>query len=67
MDTKTVLEHFAPGEARPAQVRAVADALGIARQAVDQWGDTVPILRAYQIEVVTGGALRAPAKTEARV
>jgi hypothetical protein len=30
-------------------VRALAEALGITREAVYQWGDTVPRLRAYEI------------------
>ncbi len=37
----------------------LADALGITLQAVGQWGDTVPLSRQYQIEVLTAGALRA--------
>ena len=30
-------------------VRALAEALGITREAVYQWGETVPPLRVYQI------------------
>jgi DNA-binding transcriptional regulator YdaS (Cro superfamily) len=30
-------------------VRALADALGITEQAVNQWKDEIPPLRAYQI------------------
>ncbi|WP_017786934.1 Cro/CI family transcriptional regulator [Aeromonas dhakensis] len=40
---------------------AIADALGIKRSAVSQWGETIPIGRAYQIEVLTGGKLKAGA------
>ncbi len=29
--------------------RKLADALGITEQAVHQWGDVIPMLRAYQI------------------
>lgn len=36
----------------------LAEALGISRQAVDQW-EIVPRYRAVQIEMITGGALRA--------
>ena len=35
-------------------VRKLADALGITEQAVHQWGDTVPELRAYQIREIAG-------------
>jgi len=35
----------------------VAKALGIKRQAVDQWPDVVPEGRAYKIQVITRGAL----------
>ncbi|GKQ73934.1 hypothetical protein KAM447_04420 [Aeromonas caviae] len=43
---------------------ATAKALGISHVAVSKWGDTIPQGRAYQIEVVTGGALKAdPAPT----
>ena len=38
---------------------ALARALGIHKAAVSQWGDTIPQGRAYQIEVLTGGALKA--------
>lgn len=38
---------------------AVADALGIKKSAVSQWGKNVPKGRAYQIEVMTGGKLKA--------
>lgn len=37
---------------------ALAKALGINRQAVYQW-DVVPPARAYQIEVLTGGKIKA--------
>lgn len=38
---------------------ALARALGIHKAAVSQWGENVPKGRAYQIEVLTGGALKA--------
>lgn len=38
---------------------AIADALDIKKSAVSQWGDTIPKGRAYQIEVLTGGKLKA--------
>lgn len=48
---------------------AIADALGIKRSAVSQWGGTIPQGRAYQIEVLTGGKLKAeqPLTTPDRV
>lgn len=44
----------------------LARALGISRQAVSKWEDEVPESRRYQLHVLTGGALKAPEKTEAR-
>ncbi|MFM5527692.1 Cro/CI family transcriptional regulator [Aeromonas veronii] len=38
---------------------ALARALGINKGAVSQWGETIPQGRAYQIEVLTGGQLKA--------
>lgn len=40
-------------------VAATAKALGISHAAVVKWGDTIPQGRAYQIEVLTGGELKA--------
>lgn len=37
----------------------LAEALGITRQAVSFWGKDVPKLRAYQLQLLTGGVLRA--------
>lgn len=50
MKKKDVIAHFG-------SVGAVADALNIKGQAVSQWGDDVPIRRAYEIERVTKGVL----------
>jgi DNA-binding transcriptional regulator YdaS (Cro superfamily) len=44
---------------------ALAKALGISKQAVAQWGETVPEGRAYQLQVITGGQLSADQKTAA--
>ncbi len=44
-------------------VAATAKALGISHVAVSKWGNTIPQGRAYQIEVVTGGALKADPAT----
>lgn len=38
----------------------LASALGISKQAIRYWKDDVPIGRAFQLEVLTNGALRAP-------
>ncbi|HHQ4463516.1 TPA: Cro/CI family transcriptional regulator [Aeromonas veronii] len=38
---------------------ALARALGINKGAVSQWGEKVPKGRAYQIEVMTSGQLKA--------
>lgn len=40
-------------------VPGLAKALGIERQAIYQWDGRIPKLRAFQIESVTGGKLRA--------
>ena len=37
----------------------VARALNIRRQAVVQWGELVPIARAFQLQVLSRGRLRA--------
>lgn len=37
----------------------LARRLEISEPAVSQWGDTIPKGRAYQIEVLTGGKLKA--------
>lgn len=43
MRTEDAIRHF------DNSVRSLAEALGITREAVYQWGDTVPRLRAYEI------------------
>lgn len=40
-------------------VDKTAKALGITHVAVSKWGETIPQGRAYQIEVMTGGKLKA--------
>lgn len=39
--------------------KALADALGVWPQTVYAWGERPPMLRQYQIEVLTHGALEA--------
>ena len=36
----------------------LAKALGISQAAISKWPDQVPMLRQYQIERLTGGALK---------
>ncbi|MCO5191348.1 MAG: Cro/CI family transcriptional regulator [Anaerolineae bacterium] len=43
----------------------LAKALGITKQAVSRWGDTVPVGRAYQLQAVTNGALIAKQQSAA--
>lgn len=52
MQKSAVLEHFGT-------VTATAKALGISHVAVSKWDETIPKGRAYQIEVLTGGKLKA--------
>ena len=52
MKTEDAVEYFG-------SKAAIAKALGIKRGAVSQWGYHVPQGRAYQIEVLTGGQLKA--------
>lgn len=37
---------------------ALAEALGISPSSVSEWGELVPELRAYQLQVMTAGLLR---------
>lgn len=53
MKTSDALNHF--GGSR----RKLAEKLGISYMAVYLWGEKVPELRAYQIECLTGGDLKA--------
>lgn len=40
----------------------VAEALGITKAAVSGWGELVPKGRAYELQILTGGALDAGAE-----
>lgn len=53
METRQAIAHFG-------SVAALARALGITSQAVYQWGAEVPPRRAFELERITSGALRAP-------
>lgn len=52
MKKQDALNHFGG-------VVELAKALGCKPQAISQWGETIPQGRAYQIEVLTGGKLKA--------
>lgn len=52
MKTQEAIDHFGT----PA---ALAEALGITREAIYQWGDEVPEARQYQLHLLTGGKLQA--------
>ncbi|MDM5088519.1 Cro/CI family transcriptional regulator [Aeromonas bestiarum] len=56
MQKSAVLEHFGT-------VTATAKALGISHVAVSKWSETIPQGRAYQIEVLTGGKLKADSRS----
>jgi len=54
---KDVIAHFG-------SVGAVADALKIRGAAVSQWGENVPVRRAYELEKITGGVLQVVVEAE---
>ncbi|MFM5782371.1 Cro/CI family transcriptional regulator [Aeromonas caviae] len=56
MQKHDVLEHFG-------SITAIARAIGISHAAVSKWSETIPQGRAYQIEVLTGGKLKATARS----
>ncbi|MBU2113691.1 MAG: Cro/Cl family transcriptional regulator [Gammaproteobacteria bacterium] len=60
MKKKDVIDHFGG-------VVETAKALGIKSQSVSGWPDDVPELRAFQIEKITGGQLKADFKPAAQL
>lgn len=52
MKTEEAIAHFDG-------VAALARALNVSVAAIYQWGETIPLMRQYQIERITGGALIA--------
>lgn len=46
--------------------KETGDALGISQAAVSLWGDTVPLTRQYQIQVISKGKLKADAHSNAK-
>ncbi|MFP2768353.1 Cro/CI family transcriptional regulator [Oceanisphaera sp. KMM 10153] len=59
MKKKAAIEHFGG-------VVKLAEALGIKPQSVSQWPDEIPQGRAFQIELITKGSMKAlqPAKQQ---
>lgn len=53
MKTADAIKHFGTAA-------ELARALGIQRQSISCWGETVPLGRQYQIERLTKGKLKAP-------
>lgn len=51
MKKSDAIEHFGSAS-------KLASAINIAPSAVSQWGETIPPLRAYQLEKITGGKLK---------
>lgn len=56
MKKKDAIDHFGGAN-------KLAQALGCKPQAISQWSDLVPQGRAYQIEVLTGGKLKAGSRS----
>lgn len=52
MKKAAAIDHFG------SQVKLAA-AIGVSQAAISKWPDDVPELRAYQIELLTGGQLKA--------
>lgn len=52
MKTQEAIEHFGG-------LRKLAEALDVWPQVIYQWGDTPPMGRQYELEVKTGGKLKA--------
>lgn len=58
MTKQEAVQHFKTGA-------KLAEALGITHQAVYDWGEKVPAVRQYQIEVLTEGKLKAERQNQA--
>ncbi|OIN27402.1 Cro/CI family transcriptional regulator [Vibrio barjaei] len=52
METRDAIEHFGTAV-------ALAKSLGITRQSISRWGEKVPPRRAFEIERLTDGKLKA--------
>lgn len=47
-------------------IKPLAEALGIWPHNISRWGDDVPMSRAYELEVKTGGKLKAVGECDAK-
>jgi hypothetical protein len=52
MKTEEAIAHFG-------SLKKLADALNVWPQVIYQWGETPPMARQYELEVKTGGKLKA--------
>lgn len=59
MRKKDVVEHFG-------SQKAVAEALNLTEAAISAWPDDVPRGRAFELQVLTGGKLKAENGSEKR-
>jgi len=50
MKTTDVIEYYG-------SIRKIAERLGLSTQAIYAWGDDVPELTGYKLQVITGGKL----------
>lgn len=55
MKTQNVIDYFGSR-------KATAEALGVDLSAIAHWGEFVPLLRQYQIQVITKNKLKAEKK-----
>lgn len=51
MKTSTAINYYG-------NASKLADALDVSKQAISQWGDEVPRLRAFELQALTNGALK---------
>jgi len=57
MKTQDAINYFSD-ERGKGGIKRLADALGIWPQAVYQWGEDVPELQAFRLEILSEGALK---------
>jgi len=57
MKTQDAINYFSDKRGKGG-IKRLADALGIWPQAVYQWGDDVPELQAFRLEILTKGELK---------
>ena len=59
MKTADVLAYYAKHQPTARPLYAIAAAIGVTRQAIEQWGKIVPEGSAYKLESITAGELKA--------